>query len=137
MECREQGPKVARLVSRCPTEEAPQGWRSGKHESPFGFGDGAAEFAGGFDPFLDDHAGMGERFFIGCAVGHAAGQFRHFNDEGLIFLAPVDNQLVFNRHRPLPSRSEREPSESVLPGRLSRGFLSAADQERLRLPCGF
>jgi hypothetical protein len=28
-------------------------------------------------------------------VGHATGQLRHFRHEDLIFLAPVDDELVF------------------------------------------
>src|SRR6266403_5944669 len=32
-------------------------------------GDGAAEFFGGFDPFLNDDFHVGERFLVGLSVG--------------------------------------------------------------------
>jgi len=32
-------------------------------------GDGAAEFLGGFDPFLDDDFDVGESFLMGLSVG--------------------------------------------------------------------
>ena len=57
-------------------------------------GDGAAEFAGGFQPLPDDELGVGDGFLIGRAVGHAAGQFGDFDDETLVGAAPVDDEFV-------------------------------------------
>ncbi len=39
-------------------------------------GDGAAEFFGGFDPFLNDDFQVGESFLEGLSVGGAAGECR-------------------------------------------------------------
>ena len=49
---------------------------------------------GGFDPFGDDHLGIGKCVLVGCAVGHAAGEFRDFGKEGLILAAPVNDEFV-------------------------------------------
>ena len=67
---------------------------SGVGEFAFGFGDGASEGLGGFDPLGDDDFGVGDGFFVGGSVGHAAGEFRDFDEEGLIFFAPVDDEFV-------------------------------------------
>ena len=64
-------------------------------------GDGAAEFFGGFDPFLDDDFDVGERFLVGLSVGGATGKFGDFGDKGFVSLTPVDDDLV-SRHRVLP-----------------------------------
>ncbi len=44
-------------------------------------GDGAAEFFGSFDPFLDDGFYVGESFLVGFSVGGAAGKFGDFGDK--------------------------------------------------------
>jgi len=64
-------------------------------------GDGAAEFFGGFDPFLDDDFYVGERFFLGLSVGGAAGKFGDFGDKRFVGLTPIDNDLV-SSYRLLP-----------------------------------
>jgi hypothetical protein len=75
-------------------EKRKSGVRLGVGEFAFGLGDGAAEGLGGFDPFGDDGLGVGDGFFVGGSVGHAAGEFWDFNEEGLIFFAPVDDEFV-------------------------------------------
>lgn len=57
-------------------------------------GDGATEFAGCFQPLPDDELGVGDGWLIGNAVGHAAGQFRDFDNEALVGAAPVDDEFV-------------------------------------------
>ncbi len=52
-------------------------------------GDGAAEFFGGFEAFLDDGLDVGESFFVGLSVGGAAGKFGDFGDKRFVGLAPV------------------------------------------------
>ena len=68
--------------------------RSGVGEFAFGFRNGASESLGGFHPLGDDDLGVGDGFFVGGSVGHAAGEFGDFHEEGLIFLAPVDDEFV-------------------------------------------
>ena len=68
--------------------------KSGVGEFAFGFGDGAVEGAGGFDPLGNDRLGVGDSFFVGSAVGHAAGEFGDLDQERVVFLAPVDDEFV-------------------------------------------
>jgi hypothetical protein len=49
-------------------------------------GDGAPEFFGGFDPFLDDDFDVGESFLVGLSIGGAAGKFRDFGDKRFVGL---------------------------------------------------
>ena len=67
---------------------------SGVGEFAFGFGDGVVEGDRGFDPLGDDDLGVCDGFLVGGAIGHAAGEFGDFNEEGLVFLAPVDDEFV-------------------------------------------
>lgn len=64
-------------------------------------GDGAAEFFGGFDPFLNDDFHVGESFLIGLSVGGAARKFGNFGDKRFVGLTPIDDDFV-SRHRLLP-----------------------------------
>ena len=86
----EEGEEVASFQCSVFREEE----ASGVGEFAFGFGDGASEGLGGFDPLGDDDFGVGDGFFVGGPVGHAAGEFRDFDEEGLIFFAPVDDEFV-------------------------------------------
>jgi hypothetical protein len=47
-------------------------------------GDGAAEFFGCFEPFLDDGLDVGESFFVDLSVGGA-----DFGDKRFVGLTPV------------------------------------------------
>ena len=67
---------------------------SGEDEPAFGFGDVAAEFAGGLDPLVDGDFGLGDGFLAGGSVGGAAGEFGDLGDEGLVVVAPVEDDLV-------------------------------------------
>ena len=67
---------------------------SGVGEFAFGFGDGAAEGFCGFDPLGYDGLGVGGGFLVSGSVGHAAGKSWDFDEKGLIFLAPVDDEFV-------------------------------------------
>jgi len=70
-------------------------------ELAFRLGDGAVEGPGGCYPPGDDGLGVGDGFFVGRAVGHAAGEFGDFDEEGVVLLAPVDDEFVahFSRFR--------------------------------------
>lgn len=72
-------------------------------EAAFGLGDGAAEFTRGFDPLADDDFDVRKRFLVSLAVRRAAGQFRNFSDEGLVFLAPINNHLILRHPDRLPA----------------------------------
>ena len=67
----------------------------GVEEPAFGFRHRPFKFLGGFDPLLNDHFHICERLLVCLSVGGAAGQLWHFGDVGLVFLAPVDDNLVF------------------------------------------
>jgi hypothetical protein len=75
----------------------------GEGEAAARGGDGAAEFFGGFEPFLDDDFDIGESFFVSLSVGGAAGKFGDFGDKGFVGLTPIDDDFV-SRHRLLPPR---------------------------------
>ena len=62
-------------------------------------GNRAAEFARTFDPFVDDNFGIHHGFGASLAVGHAAGQFGHFDNEAVVVLAPINDEFVANRFR--------------------------------------
>src|SRR3954466_7967474 len=47
-----------------------------------------------FDPFIN-YVHVFQSFGLGRAVGHAARKFGNFGDEGLVFLAPINNDFVF------------------------------------------
>lgn len=51
----------------------------------------ASEGLADFDPLDDDGLGVGDCLFVGDSVGHAAGEFRDFDEGDLIFLSPVDD----------------------------------------------
>ena len=68
--------------------------KSGVGELAFWFGDGAVERAGGFDPLSNDGLGVGDGFFVGGAVGHAAGELGNLDEERVVFFAPVDDEFV-------------------------------------------
>jgi hypothetical protein len=55
---------------------------------------GPAEFARGFDPFVNDDFGVCDCFSISLAVGHAAGELGNLDNETVVFLAPVNDQFV-------------------------------------------
>src|ERR1035441_356908 len=73
---------------------------SGKQKPASGFRDGASKFAGGLDPFGDHRFGVGKGLLPRDAIGRAARQFRHFGDKRLVFLAPIENDLVFGHSAP-------------------------------------
>src|SRR5437879_3498299 len=53
-----------------------------------------AQVARRLDPLLDHDLGAGQRLLIGRAVGSAARQLRHLGDERLVFVAPIQDDLV-------------------------------------------
>ena len=61
----------------------------------------AAEFFGGFDPFLDDDFYVGESFLVGLSIGGAAGKFGDFGDKRFVGLTPIDDDFV-SRHQLFP-----------------------------------
>src|SRR5205823_9200716 len=68
--------------------------RSGVCEFTARFGNRAAEFARGFNPFLDDLFRVFYGFGIGLAVGHAAWELWHFDNEAVVVFAPINDQFV-------------------------------------------
>src|SRR5882762_6142238 len=96
------------LITDCPHSPAQVQWSFDLNVRPFSEGeaaargrDGAAEFFGGFNPFLNDDFDVGESFLVGLSVGGAAGKFGDFCDKGFVGLAPIDDDFV-SRHRLLP-----------------------------------
>jgi len=63
-------------------------------EFSFWLRDGAVEGADGFDPLGDDGLVVGDGFFARCAVGNEAGESWDFDEEGVVLLAPVDDEFV-------------------------------------------
>jgi hypothetical protein len=57
-------------------------------EPPFGCRDGTLELFGCFDPLMNNHFHICERFLVGLSIRRATGQLRHFSDIGLVFFAP-------------------------------------------------
>jgi hypothetical protein len=64
-------------------------------------GDRAAEFFGGFDPFLNDDLDVGESFLVSLSVGGAPRKFRDFGDKRFVGLTPIDDDFV-SGHQLLP-----------------------------------
>ncbi len=88
-------------------EGGKSGWQVGsarrrssrERQSPLGLGDGAAEAGGRLDPLAGDLLDVGQGPGLRRAVGTAAGKLGDFGDEGLIVLAPVDDDLDDTRLR--------------------------------------
>ena len=57
-------------------------------------GNRTPEFARGLNPFVDDFVGVRHGFGVGLPIGHATGQLRHFDDETVVFFAPVNDQFA-------------------------------------------
>lgn len=75
---------------------------SRKQKAALGFRDGAAEVAGGFEPFGDDGFGVGDGFLASGTVRGAASitqpsQLGHLGYERLVFVAPIEDDLVLCR----------------------------------------
>ena len=66
----------------------------GEHEAAFGRGDGASQFLRGRNPLPDDHFHVRQSLLVCLAIRGAAGQFGNLGDERLVFLTPIDNDLV-------------------------------------------
>ena len=68
--------------------------RSRKSQLPAWLRDRAPEGLCRLDPLRDDDLRVGHGFFVGRAVGHAAGEFGHFDDEGSVGFAPINDEFV-------------------------------------------
>src|SRR5207302_4834817 len=68
--------------------------RSGVCEFTTRFGNRAAKFARGFNPFLDDLFCVFYGFRITLAVGHAAWELWHFDNKAVVVFAPINDQFV-------------------------------------------
>ena len=68
---------------------------SGIEKASFSLRDWPPDGFGCFNPFLNHCLRVGHGFFVSRAVGHAARQFGHVNNESVVILAPMDNELVF------------------------------------------
>jgi len=60
----------------------------------FGLRNWPAVFFGSFDPELDRFLRVLQRFFVRRPMSHASGQFGDVGEEGAIFVAPEDDDLV-------------------------------------------
>jgi len=79
-------------------------WPISREQQPaFGFGDRATHFARCLDPLRDDNFGVRQRLLARWAVGGATRQFRHLRKEGLVLVAPIENDLVLRHSVPSPS----------------------------------
>lgn len=56
-------------------------------------------FLGNANPLGDDDLGVGDGFFVGGSVGHAAGEFGDFYEEDSVFFAPVGDEVVWHVSR--------------------------------------
>ena len=75
----------------------------GEQESAPRLWNRATEFAGGFDPFLDDGFHVLQSLNARTAIRGAPGQLGHLRDERLVFGAPVEDDLVFRDSSPSDS----------------------------------
>ena len=69
----------------------------GEGQSASGYGDGAAKFGRGFQPFSDGDFHVRESFCISHAIGATAMQLGNFCNESTVVLAPIYDDLVFSR----------------------------------------
>ena len=67
-------------------------------QAPFGLWYRATQSLGSFYPFLDDQVGILEGNLPGRPISRTARQLWHLGDEGLVFIAPIDDNFVL-RHR--------------------------------------
>src|SRR5438094_10025207 len=68
--------------------------RSGVCEFTTRFGNRAAKFARGFNPFLDDLFCVFYGFVITLPVGHAAWELWHFDNKAVVVFGPIKYQFV-------------------------------------------
>jgi hypothetical protein len=71
-----------------------EGPRLSIHEPAARLRDRAAQFPGRFEPLRDYDFCVSYRLSVGGAVCRASGQLRHFGDESLVFLAPVQDHFI-------------------------------------------
>jgi hypothetical protein len=46
------------------------------------------------NPQLNRLMGIGKGLFCGLSMGHTTGQFWHFGNKSIVFLAPIDDDFV-------------------------------------------
>src|SRR5712671_2804282 len=68
--------------------------RSRKKKPSLGFRNGASEFPSGFQPFGDHYFGVGKGFLPSGTIRCAASQLRHLGYKRLIFVTPIEDDLV-------------------------------------------
>ena len=76
-----------RLVSKQTTFEG--GLR--KRQTPFRFRNWATEIFRSLDPFLNHGFDIRQSFLVGSPICRTTRQFRHFGNERLIVLTPIDD----------------------------------------------
>ena len=62
--------------------------------APLGYRDGSAELPGSVDPEADRFMAVRQRLIAGVAVDCAARKLRHLGHKDLIFLAPINDDLI-------------------------------------------
>ena len=87
------------LQTRVPSHDAEH--LLGVHQPTLGLRDCPAEFLRSFDPFVDDDLKIGQSLAVRFAICRAARELGSFGNESIVFIAPVDNDLVFS-HRKYP-----------------------------------
>src|SRR3954452_1497946 len=69
---------------------------SGVGQFASGDGDWAAQFTGGVDPFPRDALDGGKGLGFCATVGHASREFGNLGEEGLVGVAPVNDDFVLH-----------------------------------------
>ena len=69
--------------------------RSGKYEAAPGHGKRAPQLLCGVNPLANNDLYVCQCRWVGLPIGRAARKLRDFGDEGWIFVAPVDYDLMF------------------------------------------
>jgi hypothetical protein len=68
-----------------------------ENQASLGLWNLSPKFLRRFDPFTDHDFDIRESFLVGFAIGSAARKLRHFRDESLIGLTPINDDFVL-RH---------------------------------------
>lgn len=105
----------------------------GERQSASWFWDWPPQFLCRFDPLPDDDFNVCQCFLVCGAICSTARQLGHFGNEGLIILAPIDNDPVLTHRRRLLTYIAELPGGPVSPDTVWHGSLLATNSKSLRL----